>query len=261
MGKYDFKFGDYWISELGAVSTEVPGVEIAQRDFELIQIPGKDGDDCIDNGRYENVEFSRSISFIGRQHFPAKDKAANFIDTFAYLQGYQTFEDTDHDELVTEAVLTNFGEINKKLRSLHAATLKFTRKPFWYLKESLIGQSMDLTATTPSLTLNNPFMIGSKPKLIFVFAANQTNVDFTYKVTTGGTSTSYRHHGSVSPHYYQRYIVDCEEEIVRGETSYGNFVSNDDMPKGFSTGQTTVEITAGKSYLSSVLIAPQWRCL
>ncbi|MBO4506898.1 MAG: hypothetical protein J5728_10770, partial [Lachnospiraceae bacterium] len=137
MGKYDFKFGDYWASELGAVSTKTPGIEIAQRDFDMVQIPGRDGDDYIDNGRYENVNITRSISFIGYQYLSVKDKTANFINTFAYLQGYQTFEDTDHDELVTEAVLTNFNEISRKLRTLNTATLKFSRKPFWFLKNSL----------------------------------------------------------------------------------------------------------------------------
>lgn len=62
---YDFKFGKYWLSELGATSAEEPPVEIAQRDITLISVPGKDGKDCIDNKRYDNVEFKRKIAFVG----------------------------------------------------------------------------------------------------------------------------------------------------------------------------------------------------
>ena len=74
MPKYNFKFGKYWLSEFGAVSAEEPTVEIAQRDISFISIPGKDGDDCIDNKRYSNVEFKRKIVFVGNKDIKAQEK-------------------------------------------------------------------------------------------------------------------------------------------------------------------------------------------
>ena len=71
---YDFKFGKYWLSELGATSAEEPPVEIAQRDITFISVPGKDGKDCIDNKRYDNVEFKRKIAFVGNGDFKAQAK-------------------------------------------------------------------------------------------------------------------------------------------------------------------------------------------
>ena len=47
MSKYNFKFGDVWLSEFGGVCTEVPPIEIASKDVTLIDIPNKDGSDCI----------------------------------------------------------------------------------------------------------------------------------------------------------------------------------------------------------------------
>ena len=41
MSRYNFKFGDNWISELGVISTETPPIEIAERDCSMIDIPGK----------------------------------------------------------------------------------------------------------------------------------------------------------------------------------------------------------------------------
>ena len=42
MSKYNFKFGDVWLSEFGGVCTEVPPIEIANKDVTLIDIPNKD---------------------------------------------------------------------------------------------------------------------------------------------------------------------------------------------------------------------------
>ena len=119
---YDFKFGKYWLSELGATSAEEP----------LISVPGKDGKDCIDNKRYDNVEFKRKIAFVGGRDIKVKEKETQLINSFAYMQGYQDFEDNSHPGLVAEAALRNFNDVQRTLRTLHTAELSFSRKPFWY---------------------------------------------------------------------------------------------------------------------------------
>ena len=110
---YDFKFGKYWLSELGATSAEEPPVEIAQRDITLISVPGKDGKDCIDNKRYDNVEFKRKIAFVGGRDINVKEKETQLINSFTYMQGYQDFEDTDHNG--TEATYDSLLERWDKL--------------------------------------------------------------------------------------------------------------------------------------------------
>ena len=254
MGRYEFKFGDNWISELGAISTETPPVEIAQRDYELIDIPGKDGSDYIDNGRYNNVEFQRSISLIGRKNFPVEDKAATFINAYAYLQGYQLFEDTDHNDMVTEAVLTNFNEINRKLRTLNTATLKFSRKPYWYLKSGLEFREVDLSPSLPILSFDNPFQLGSKPLIQFVVSSGSP-ASFQYRIITAEGQVNYN---CINVSGSTTLTVDCEKCTARlGSGAYAPF----DVPPGFGLGRSSIQITAGKDRLSQVLIAPRWRCL
>lgn len=254
MGRYNFKFGDSWISELGAISTETPGIEIAQRDYELIDIPGKDGADYIDNGRYSNVEFSRSISLIGRKNFPVEDKAANFINNYAYLQGYHPFEDTDHNDMVTEAVLTNFNEINRKLRTLNTATLKFSRKPYWYLKSGLNYREIDLSPEVPIIDFDNPFPVISKP-LILITTSPGSPLAFQYKITTVEGESAYDCIG-VSGNV--TLTIDCEKgTAVVGSSVYAPF----DIPDGFGIGRSSFQISSGKNRIASVRIAPRWRCL
>ena len=254
MARYNFKFGDYWISELGAISTETPGIEIAQRDYELIDIPGKDGADYIDNGRFENVEFSRSISLIGRKDFPVQEKAANLINTYAYLQGYHPFEDTDHNDMVTEAVLTNFNEINRKLRTLNTATLKFSRKPYWYLKSGLEYREIDLSPSVPTLYFDNPFLADSKPLIIFEVNAG-TPASFQYRVTTADGEKDYN---CINISANATLTINCEKgTAVINSSIYAPF----DVPDGFGVGRSSFRILSGKNRISSVRIAPRWRCL
>ncbi|MBQ3265060.1 MAG: hypothetical protein IJH07_04720 [Ruminococcus sp.] len=265
MGRYDFKFGDTWISELGAVSTETPTIEIAQRDYELVKIPGKNGDDYIDNGRYENVPITRSISFVGRALFPVDEKVNNFINTYAYLQGYHTFEDTDHNDMVTEAVLLNFKEVNRKMRTLHSAKLKFSRKPYWFLKDGLKFQTVDLTTETPSLQFNNPFPAESEPIIKFgIFLdGNQSPATFSFRITTGGVSVVYTYDAVRSGITGDLSIwIDCEKRTVKMKSGAASSLLNiSNIPKGFDVGSTLFEIMSGKSNLTEVLIAPRWRCL
>ena len=253
MGRYEFKFGDNWISELGAISTETPPVEIAQRDYELIDIPGKDGSDYIDNGRYNNVEFQRSISLIGRKNFPVEDKAATFINAYAYLQGYQSFEDTDHNDMVTEAVLTNFNEINRKLRTLNTATLKFSRKPYWYLKSGLEYREMDLSASLATTSFDNPFLLPSKPLIAFTTTGGSPAF-FQYRVITNGVQINY---DCPSVPGGETIIIDCEKCTA----IYGSNRAPYIIPEGFGLGRSTVQIVSGKDRIASARIAPRWRCL
>lgn len=253
MSRYNFKFGDSWISELGAISTETPPVEIAQRDYELIDIPGKDGSDYIDNGRYNNVEFTRSISLIGRKNFPVEDKAANFINTYAYLQGYQPFEDTDHNDMMTEAVLTNFNEINRKLRTLNTATLKFSRKPYWYPKSGLEYREMNLSPATPTLTFDNPFMLPSKPLIVFTTTGGSPAF-FQYRVITNGEQKDY---DCPSVPGGMTLIIDCE----KCNAFYNGNRAPFDIPEGFGIGSSSIQIISAKERIASARIAPRWRCL
>ena len=250
---YNFKFGKYWISELGAVSASTPDYEIAQRDGDLVDIPGKDGSDYIDNGRYENVEFSRKIAFLNKDGFTAHDKAIALINEYAYLYGYHDFEDSEHENMVTQAVLQNFGDVNKELRQMNTATLRFSRKPYWFLKSGMEYTEFDLTASTPTLTLINPTLATAKP--IFVFKpVSATGSGFKIRIETGGATSDYTY-GFASNTY--EVIVDCEKQTVSINGTFFDMA----VPSGFSTGNTTISIVQGKSSMSYAKIMPRWRCL
>ncbi|MBQ7546848.1 MAG: hypothetical protein IJT41_07780 [Clostridia bacterium] len=67
----NFYFNGYYSYEMGLIVEEKSIYNGPQPDFELISVPGRDGDVILDHNRYKNVEVSYTVSFIG-----TKEKAA-----------------------------------------------------------------------------------------------------------------------------------------------------------------------------------------
>ena len=72
-----FFFNGYYSYEMGLIVEAKSIHNGPQPDFEIISVPGRNGDVLLDHGRYRNVEVSYTVSFIG-----TKEKAA-FYSGFA----------------------------------------------------------------------------------------------------------------------------------------------------------------------------------
>ena len=132
------------------------------------------------------------------------------IDAFAYLHGYQYFEDSDHFNLATDAVLTNFGDFKRELRRLGRATLQFSRKPFWYDVESLNRYiNVPLIDEIPTKEFQNPFKLIAKPIIEFQTTAGSIG-SFQYSITDDdGVETAYSGYLNSSA---ATTVIDCEKE-------------------------------------------------
>lgn len=263
---YDFKFAGVALSSLHGVTTARPPYEVAEYDFELVDIPGKSGSEYIDNKRYKNVPMTRQIGMIQRPISSPDTIIDDLIDWLAYSQGYQEFEDSDHPNMVTYAVLTNFAEVQTVLRRYHKATLKFSRVPFWYPKEGLEPTQIDLSVTVPSISLTNPFKISSKPLIRVevkdgVTSANQF---IRFNVSTGGSSKNFSY--VINRNFYNQtgytLDVDCDNATVRLYNSSTDDYISDNLPSEFSVGVSSVSIPESYvQYVKAMKIFPRWRCL
>lgn len=272
--RYDFKFGQYWLSELGARSSEPPSLEIAQRDVTFVTIPGKDGDDCIDNGSYSNVEIKRKIAVLTKPDADVGTKVQRLINSFAYLQGYREFEDTDHIGFVTEAALKNFNTIQRKLRTLNTAELSFTRKPFWYLKSGLDELPLDMAKLLGSgVELYNPFPAEAKPiyrfDLTFPSTAQTTTYDctvpFAVAANYGGvysekSNTMTGITITATSHFL---VIDTEKQQITVQDVNGTIYKYIDkpIPAPVGSGKIVVRITNQYTQIAAMSIIPRWRRL
>lgn len=261
---YDFKFGDLWLSEFGGVTTTKPNREVAEYDGTLQQIAGKSGDEYIDNHRYKNVSFTRKVGFNHRRVGRIEFLPERVIDWLAYAQGYQDFEDTLHEGLVTKAALVNFPEVVAALNDrFYTAALKFSRLPFWYRKDSLEFMKLDISAASPSVALSNPYKISSEPSIMILFRSGDTSpANIQYSLTNGGETTTFTYTG-IPVTNSLRLFIDCEaQQVTSGAASSDNLKYLDyPLPKEFKTGVTTFRLLGDLSRIGEVSVAPRWRCL
>lgn len=258
---YDFKFGDFWLSELsGLVSSPVP-TETARKDITEIKIPGKDGSEIIDNGTYMNVEFSRNISTLSGFGYTAVEKMEKIIRRYASLSGYQIFEDTHHLGFYTKAVLKEMSERNNEMRTLKTLSLKFSRLPFWYLKSGL-EEKLLFTGADQTKTIQNPFIYPAKPVIYVYFDASQTTGTYTFRLTTKGITTRIRQ-ASVSYTSENHVIkIDFERQMVSliNQSGYDVKVYDVDIPKELGADES-VFLSQSCTNVDRITIVPNWRSL
>ena len=95
-----FFFNGYYSHEMGLIVEEKSIYNAPQRDFEVIQVPGRDGDVILDHGRYKNVEVSYTVSFIG-----TKEKAAALRQWLCARADYGYLFDSEQPDHFRYAVL------------------------------------------------------------------------------------------------------------------------------------------------------------
>lgn len=256
---YEFAFGDVYNTDIGLKVEGIPDLGTAQRDGEYIPTPGKSRDDYIDYGRYKNVEFSLNVALVQKGSKTVREMIDDVVNAYAYLQGYQYFEDSEHFNLSTFAGLTNFGDFRREMRRVGKAVMKFTRDPFWYDVTGLQFTDVSMLPETPTKVLTNPFKLLSKPIIEIETTAGPPEV-YQYSITdSDGNETVYNGYCFTST---ATAIIDCETENTKVIDPYGTARFFDyTVPDGFKEGENTFKLLSGKSRISSIKIKPRWRCL
>lgn len=174
---HSFTFGGQSLLTFGGRILQAPFHTIAQRNKTFEKIYGQSGDEIIDNGSYENVDFSLKICFMPLlTQRTAREIAYAVIDWLAPLQdGYYEYKDSYNPGYFTKATLKNFDEITRELRTCLTATLKFNRVPYWY---KISGQT-PIEFNNQTL-LENPEIYPAEPivKLKISNISSDVNVNF-----------------------------------------------------------------------------------
>ena len=125
------------------------------RDITTVSIPGRSGDLIIDNGRYNNIEVSYTVSF--RKDVPEKTRALK-----AWLlssAGYRRLEDTYQPEYFRLAAISNATEFEISINRYGTAELIFNCNPFLFSK----GGEQTVTIPVSGGRIYNPEYFESQP--------------------------------------------------------------------------------------------------
>lgn len=125
------------------------------RDVTTVSIPGRSGDLIIDNGRYNNVEISYTVSF--RKDVPEKTRALK-----AWLlsnAGYRRLEDTYQPEYFRLAAISNATAFEISINRYGTAELIFNCNPFLFSK----GGEQTVSIPASGGRIYNPEYFESQP--------------------------------------------------------------------------------------------------
>lgn len=125
------------------------------RDVTTVSIPGRSGDLIIDNGRYNNIEISYTVSF--RKDVPEKTRALK-----AWLlsnAGYRRLEDTYQPEYFRLAAISNATAFEISINRYGTAELIFNCNPFLFSK----GGEQTVSIPASGGRIYNPEYFESRP--------------------------------------------------------------------------------------------------
>lgn len=224
--------------ELGIVVETAPNYEIAERDYDVISVPGKNGDYVIDRGCFKNVDRVYNIAFAETTGDFAG--SATLIAEWLYSgYGYKRLEDSYEPDYFVMARVSDKHTILNILQQAGRAEITFNRKPQRYLK---IGEHTTKINTNGGRIIN-PTSFDSDP-LIKVFGSGSGTLSIGNKTIQMSNISD-------------GLTIDCEmQEVYLGSTSYNQNVNY--MYNGFpklKPGRNTINFSGG---VNRVEIIPRW---
>ncbi len=110
-----------------------PGYEYPERDYDMVHVPGRNGDIALDKGSYQNVERQYEIAIAANRELFSG--AANRISEWLHsAKTYARLEDTYEPDYYRLALYKEASKVENILFRAGRATISFNCKPQRFLK-------------------------------------------------------------------------------------------------------------------------------
>lgn len=144
---------------LGIEVESFPTYEFPEREYEVISVPGRNGDLYIDKGSYKNVNAKYDLA-IGSHEIEQPYLAEKLVSWLTSAKGYCRLEDSYYPEIYRMALYKKSGSISNIMNHGGRLSVDFECKPQKFLK---IGEVK--TTFSQSGTIINPTLQVAKPLL------------------------------------------------------------------------------------------------
>lgn len=227
---------------LGLIVQFIPSYEFPEREYQAVNIPGRNGDLVLDKGSYRNVERTYSFAKIFQNGETFIDQANKIIAWLNSAKGYARLQDTYEPQYYRMAYYSNPGNLSNFYDTATLLDVTFICKP----ERWLISGEEFVTKTTGQ-TITNETDYDSNP----VIKVN-VNANTTATVAIGDYSMTIGPFESAT-----EITIDCEnKECYSGNTLLNSKVSlsNGKFPVLPGKAETTITLTN----VSSFQIQPRW---
>jgi predicted phage tail component-like protein len=209
----------------------------AERDFEFVSVPGRNGDLIQDNGRYKNVSIPYELALLKKDARTFSDLADSIKDWLSVGGGYNVLWDSYNPRYFRYAAVEGGVDIAEELTNYGEMSLTFNCKPYRY---SFDGQKT-ITIRQSSTQIYNPEKLTAAPYIRIYGNGNITlSVNAVTNTFTGVSG-----------------YVEIDSEIMnayKGLTPLNNIMTGDTFPT-FAPGANTITITGNATKAE---IVPRW---
>lgn len=222
--------------DLGMHVESYPGHEIPEKDYEIIHVPGKNGDVIIDKGSYKNTTRTYTLSFdLKEKKF--SDLSNRIIDWLYSTSGYARLEESYEPEFYRLAVCNGNNSINKLYDQAGVISVSFNCKPQRFFKDG-----DDPITYTKNSKIINPTCFSSSP-IITIHGSGSGEL----KIGEYSVSIS----SIINP-----LTIDCDmKEVYSNSTNCNSkVIFQNGFPK-ILPGENLVLFSGG---ITSVEVIPKW---
>ena len=121
--------------ELGLIVQFVPSYTFPEREYQTVNIPGRNGDLVLDKGSFRNTERSYSFAKIFQNGENFIEEANKIIAWLHSAKGYAVLSDTYEPEYYRMALYRSGGEMSNFYDKATVLDVTFECKPQRYLVE------------------------------------------------------------------------------------------------------------------------------
>lgn len=207
------------------------------RSYELVDIPGRNGQLVIDYGRFENIEVTYPAFIIGDDQSTFATKVSDFRNMICSRIGYKKLSDTYHSNEFRMAIYQSGLEVEPTYyNGVGQFELTFNCKPQRFLTS---GETK--TTLTSGNAINNPTLFPSKPLFEVVGSGTLTVGTIAIAISESGTK------------YIDCDTMECYAISGGIPVSKNDKIALTDFPE-LAPGNTTISWTG----LTSVKCTPRW---
>ena len=210
-------------TSLGIQVETYPTYEVPEREYEVVHVPGRNGDVVINTGTFKNATNTYKVSmatFEQVQYYKKMNAVAEWLHSSS---GYARLEDSYTSDFYTYAYFDKNLSIENLFNEAGRATLSFIRKPQRFLKTGDTAVSF-----TTSGTLTNPTGFASLP-IINVTTDNTAgtftigNFTFLIKAAAGSltvnSETQDVYSGTINKNSYVTLVNGTFPELLPGSNN------------------------------------------
>ena len=228
-------------SEIPIVVERQPDYVIAERDYDVEHVPGRNGDLLIDNESYKNVPRPYDIAF-GSYTKTHSEMALAVSEWLHSASGYARLEDTYESEYFRMAYYQEEVELENILNHLGRATITFICMPQRFLKSG----EKSIIFKEKSQKIHNPTRFKAKPLI------NISGTD-SGTITVNGVKILIQTISGLI-------TLDSDlQEAYSGSISKNSFISWPDSDEhlfpSLNPGLNDISITGG---ITKVEVIPRW---